>query len=158
MNSRFISWDKLFSYWILIWFFVYLFASFNKKDPILGYIYENMNPVFLFIIALLSSLKNTLLLIIYNPKIDLILINICKFFFMKCIPLYYLLQQKINVKENIIFSLVSLNLYFIYLCYLNENCFDIYRELENQVIHNNCNTSLESLAKFIKSYFNISKN
>lgn len=77
---------------------------------------------------------------------------------MKCIPLYYLLQQKINVKENIIFSLVSLNLYFIYLCYLNENCFDIYRELENQVIHNNCNTSLESLAKFIKSYFNISKN
>lgn len=151
MEPRFISWDILFSYWCFIWFLVYFVSSFFKNVPVFNFIYENMNPLFLFALALLSSIKNTLLVIVYIQKVNPVLINISKFLFNKCIPLYYLSQQKINVKENIIFSLFLLNLYFIYLFYLRENIFDIYNEIEFQVKTSNHNTSLDSFIKYVKS-------
>ena len=157
MNPRFLSWDKMFSYWVLVWFFVYFISCFlQNENPFFGFIYENTNPVFMFILALLSSIKNTTLIIMYNPLgYKQLITHICKFLVIKIIPLYFLLQQKIKVPENILFSLVYLNIYFIYLFYLNENVFDIYNELEKQIINNNCNTSLEYFINYM--YKNITK-
>ena len=157
MKSKFVSWDKLLSYWIIIWFFVYFIASFfRKNNEIALYIYENTNPIFLFILAVLSSLKNVFLIIFYGNKniISHLLIYILKFTIMKVLPLYYLFYQKIKVYENILFSLFIIILYLLYLSFMKEDIFDIYSNLEYQIIHNKCNTSLEL---FFKSFNSVVK-
>ena len=143
MKSNFIRWDSLFSYWILCWFFVYMFSSFYTEFPLFEFIYENTNPLILFIFALLSSIKNTLIIITNNPFSQQLPFHISKFFVIKLIPLFILYNQKIKVIENLIFSLFSFFTYLFYLFIMNKNIFQIYKELENQIKNNKSNTSLE---------------
>lgn len=145
-KSNFLSWDSIFSYWIFLWFFVFMFSSFYKEyNPIFHYIYENMNPFFLFLLALLSSIKNTIIILMYNPFSFQLPIHILKFLLLKFIPLYIVYYEKINIFENLIFSLFSIIIYLFYLFVMKKNVFYIYKELQNQIKNNNSNTSLEVL-------------
>jgi hypothetical protein len=130
-----------------------LFSSFYRENPICDFIYENTNPFFLFVLALLSSIKNMALIIIHNPWDTQLPKHIAKFTVLKVIPLIYLYHQKIKVFENLVFSVLSFFAYLFYLFAINENVFSIYKELENQIKNNESNTTLEYYIDNVIQFF-----
>lgn len=153
-SRRFISCDLLFSYWVLLWFFVYGMASFfTKENKVCRWIYENTNPFLLFCVALLSSIRNLVMILLYNPQWQLIATHVAKFIFLKGIPMLYLVHQPIKVLENLMFSVFLLVLYLFYLMYKKENMFLLYEEMSRTVIHGKSNTSLEYVLGEIQKRF-----
>lgn len=143
-THRFISWDKLFSYWVLLWFFVYVFASlFTEENRVCEFIYENTNPIFMFGLALLSSFKNLCHLLIHNPVSYLVLGHIVKALVLKLLPFIYLCYQKIKPLENLVFSFAYFVGYLIYLFFIGENVWTIYKDLTRAVVAGKSNTTLE---------------
>lgn len=143
-NRRFISWDLLFSYWVLLWCFVYIMASFFvKENKGCRWIYENTNPFLLFCVALLSSIRNLVMILLYNPQWQVIATHVAKFICIKGIPMLYLVHQPIKWWENLVFSVAAFVLYLFYLVYKKENMFLLYEELTRTVIQGKSNTSLE---------------
>lgn len=143
-SRRFISCDLLFSYWVLLWFFVYGMASFFvKENKMCRWIYENTNPFLLFCVAILSSIRNLVTILLYNPQWQIIATHVAKFIFLKGIPMLYLVHQPIKWWENLVFSVAAFVVYLLYLAYKQENMFLLYEEMSRTVIHGKSNTTLE---------------
>ena len=98
--------DLIFSYWIYLWYILYIFK-------VIKY-----NPKFAIICGMIENLIILLLMCIYNTKKILIVLFIIMFFILKLIPLYTIWNDKIQLNDDI--KNTSL-LFIIYLLWIHLN-------------------------------------
>ena len=132
--------DFIFSYWIFVWYILYIFG-------ILPY-----NPKLAILLAISINIIMFVLMIYYKTRIlyifNFILIN----FFIKILPYYTLIREKIYIQDlkplAIIFIVYSVWLYMndLYVLKYQETIF-------KAVVYNKNNTPLMNLLTKIEYYF-----
>lgn len=141
-----LTFDKIFSYWIIVWLIVYIIAFYNQDQPGFDFVYENGNPFFLLVIGLIENILLLCFILFYNPKLSLILKFSIMFVLLKIIPLYILFyHSKIKVMENLVFSFSLFVFYNMYLWYKNTNIIEVYSFLNHSVIYDLKRTPLLGL-------------
>ena len=104
MNSIFFDFDLTFSYWILLWFFIYElgFTTFNPKIWLILGLLENI-----FLLLLFFYYK-------YPPKLTMLFIVIV--FFQKVVPLWILRKTEYR-KIDFIAGIILFILFVFYIIY-----------------------------------------
>lgn len=137
------SFDKIFSYWVVLWILIYILAFYNQDQSGFDFIYENCNPFILLVIGLISNTILLIFIFIYNPKLSLIIKFSIMYVLLKLIPLYLLLlYSKIKVLENILFSFFYFVIYNVYLFYKKTNIIEVYSFVNYYVIYDSNKTPL----------------
>jgi len=116
--------DLIFSYWIYLWYILYIFK-------VLKY-----NPKLAIIFGMIENLIMFILMCIYNTKKILIVLFIIMFFILKLIPLYTIWNDKIHLNDDI--KNTSL-LFIIYLLWIHLNQLtitDAITNSKNLILHN----------------------
>jgi len=133
--------DLIFSYWIYLWYILYIFK-------VLKY-----NPKFAIICGIIENLIILLLMCIYNTKKILVLLFIIMFFILKLIPLYTIWNDKIQFNDDI--KNTSL-LFITYLLWIHLNQLTITDALtrtKNLIIYNkNVLPGMTILQKIVKIF------
>lgn len=133
--------DLIFSYWIYLWYILYIFK-------VLKY-----NPKFAIICGIIENLIILLLMCIYNTKKILVLLFIIMFFILKLIPLYTIWNDKIQFNDDI--KNTSL-LFIIYLLWIHLNQLTITDALtrtKNLILYNkNVLPGMTILQKIVKIF------
>jgi hypothetical protein len=115
--------DFIFSYWIFLWYLLYIFklVEYNPKIAIICGFIEN--------IIILS------LMIYNNTKKKLIILFFIMFILLKIIPLYSISNTIIHFKD----IKISIILFFIYLIWMNYNkktFFDFIKQTNDLIFYN----------------------
>jgi hypothetical protein len=116
--------DLIFSYWIYLWYILYIFK-------VLKY-----NPKLAIIFGMIENLIMFILMCIYNTKKILVVLFIIMFIILKLIPLYTIWNDKIQFNDDI--KNTSL-LFIIYLLWIHLNQLTITDALtnaKNLILHN----------------------
>lgn len=137
--------DFLFSYWITMWFIVFVFL-----EPRWRAVFPN--PLIIFIIGVIENIL-TFLLIINTVTIINVLKFIIMVLFSKIIPIFILWRyRKINYKLDITAGIILFLVYMYWLYIHNENVYDIYR---NTLVSLQNNDSRTPFFNLIHSMFGI---
>jgi len=138
MNIRI---DFVFSYWIFAWFLLYYFKL------------TRLNPLFALEIATIENTIVLLLMIYYKVPV----FNIIRFLiintFIKILPVIYLWETKIILRDIIVTCLLYLT-YLLWL-YINKekDVFKIQYDIYKSLIHGKSDTPFMSLTQKLKKYF-----
>jgi hypothetical protein len=124
--------DFLFSYWVLVWFLVYLFldtssSSKSAKNTYTRWIYDHINPF----IALVIALSENVLTFVYLIFLQLDVSTLLKYFIMMLLikigPLYYIMTySSYRIWESILAFSVLFAIYLIYLHIQGETVSSVY--------------------------------
>ena len=116
--------DLIFSYWIYVWYILYLFkvVHLNPKFAILCGMVENM--------CILSAM------LLYHTKKILVVLFLVMFFILKLFPLYTIWSAKIKWKEDITNTLVLLFIYLIWIRLNRITLSDAMATTKNLILHN----------------------
>jgi hypothetical protein len=116
--------DLIFSYWIYLWYILYIFKilKYNPKLAIICGMFEN------FIILILMY--------IYNTKKILVILFIIMFFILKLFPLYTIWNDKIKLKDDIINTSLLFIIYLIWIRLNQLNITDALNSTKNLILHN----------------------
>jgi len=104
-NSNFHRFDLVFSYWIYLWYVLYIFK------------FTTITPKFAIIIGIIENTILLLLISIYGSNIKTIIKFLIMMFIFKLLPYYYVKDTKINI-NNIIITFI---LFFVYLIWIHIN-------------------------------------
>jgi len=133
--------DLIFSYWIYVWYILYIFK-------VLKY-----NPKLVIICGIIENLIMFILMCIYNTKKILVVLFIIMFILLKLIPLYTIWNDKIQFNDDI--KNTSL-LFIIYLLWIHLNQLTITDALtnaKNLILHNkNTMPGMTILQKIVKIF------
>ena len=133
--------DLIFSYWIYVWYILYIFK-------VLKY-----NPKLVIIFGMIENLIMFILMCIYNTKKILVVLFIIMFILLKLIPLYTIWNDKIQFNDDI--KNTSL-LFIIYLLWIHLNQLTITDALtnaKNLILHNkNTMPGMTILQKIVKIF------
>jgi hypothetical protein len=115
--------DFIFSYWIFLWYLLYIFKiiSYNPKFAILCGFIEN--------ISILSFM------FYYETKKKLILLFFIMFTLLKIIPLYSIWNTKIRA-HDIIATIVLFIIYLVWIFYNKKTISDFKNQTLDLVLHN----------------------
>jgi len=117
-----ISWDKLFSYWIVVWFL--LFYATHKK----GKVDQIPSPKLAFFIAIFENIVEIGSLFSLNQSIGQILKFSVTIFLFKILPLYLMWDIPLNIPRDIYNLVFVFMLYLIYLYAIGTSVLEIYKE------------------------------
>jgi hypothetical protein len=134
--------DYLFSYWIIVWYLLYLFRI------------TYYNPKFVFICGIIVNLIILFFMIYYKTNINVIIFTIFGMFLIKFIPIYTIWNTIIEWKD-IFFAFILFFIYIIWLYINNKSLYYIYNDTI-KVIFNKKYFPLTEL--FIKLYNYFYKN
>ena len=98
--------DFIFSYWIFVWYLLYIF----------GFV-KTYSPKFAIIFGIIENVIILFLMFYYKTKIDLVLLFVIMFLLLKIIPIYTIWNEKINKKD--IISSFFLFIFYLFWCYVN---------------------------------------
>ena len=142
--------DFLFSYWVVVWFIIYYFASKATKSTGSRFVYENMNPTIALYFALVENIMNLVALMIYEPSLSLFFKFVLMIFVVKIFPIYILRNSKIKLFENVLSLIVIFILYNLYLLYENTNIIEVYTKAFYLVLENK--SPFIQIINYISSY------
>lgn len=138
--------DLIFSYWIYLWYILYVFK-------VIKY-----NPKLAIIFGIIENLTVLILMYIYGTKKLLVILFTIMFIILKIIPLYTIWNVKINLKYD---SINTLLLFLIYLMWVSVNNLSLKNALnstKNLILHNKNTTPgmvwLEYIYLKVKRLFN----
>ena len=130
--------DFIFSYWIFVWFLIYLVSNiFFDKNIIHSPLLELYIGFFVSLYGfsyLASTISSTLMLMKFLAM--LMAIKIVPLF----ITIYLIGTYKINLKHDLKKVLILLLIYFVYLVCWNVNAFDVYKYEGISIINNDNKT------------------
>ena len=133
--------DLIFSYWIYLWYILYIFKV------------VKYNPKLAIICGMIENLVIFILMCIYNTKKILVVLFIIMFVILKLIPLYTIWNDKIQFNDDI--KNTSL-LFIIYLLWIHLNQLTITDALtnaKNLILHNkNTMPGMTILQKIVKIF------
>jgi len=116
--------DLIFSYWIYLWYILYIFK-------ILKY-----NPKLAIICGMFENLIVLILMYIYNTKKILVILFIIMFFILKLFPLYTIWNDNIKLKDDIINTSLLFIIYLIWIRLNKLNITDALNSTKNLILHN----------------------
>jgi len=141
-KNNIITVDELFSYWVLLWVFLYILFSGSHK-----FIYKWLNPILALWFGLLENIIMLVRLLYIHPRpnvssVQFLLVIIIT----KAIPIYILRDHKINWKNDLTVLLLVFLTYNLYVWLVkNTNIFEIYDETEKSIANNENRTPLLAL-------------
>jgi hypothetical protein len=112
--------DYIFSYWIFLWYLLYLFGI------------VNFNPKFAILCGLIENIGILLLMFYYGTKKHLVSLFLIMFILLKIIPLYSIWNTTIRMRDIV----ASIILFIIYLVWVNKSLSDFKKQTEDLVIYN----------------------
>lgn len=136
-----IHWSFLFSYWIFIWFLIYIF-SFSFDTSIAKWIQNYCNPLLVLRLALLENLFSFFMLYYYNTKSFILFKYVLVILILKVIPIYALRNTKINIVSNVTILVFLFLLYELYLQMYGTNVIEIYRDTYQHIINDDGKTPI----------------
>lgn len=151
----FVSFDLLFSFWIVAWFIIYFCVNKNTSK-ISVFIKKHFNPKLALYLALYSNLFTFFAILIYNPQFIIFIKFTFLIFAIKILPLYLLKNTKIKWVND---TIALIFVFFVYLFYLkinNQNIYDVYINATNSIIQNDNKTPIFHLLNSAKLYFHSS--
>jgi hypothetical protein len=132
--------DMLFSYWLFLWFFLYILFSGSHK-----WIYKYLNPLLAFYFGLLENITVLIKLIyqgVNKTSIQFFLVIMV----IKVIPIYLLQNHHINWKNDLTILLSLFLIYNLYLWFFKKtNLAEIYEETEKSIANDENRTPLLAL-------------
>jgi len=117
-KNGFIRPDFLFSYWIIVWFIIYIFLDTSKssKNTWTHWIHSHMNPFFALCIALIENMLTFLYMLFLKVDIATLLKYLFMMLLIKIGPLYYIFRySNYRLWESIFSFVVVFTIYLIYL-------------------------------------------
>ena len=130
--------DLVFSYWIYIWYIIYAFN-----------IIKMYNPKFALILGLLHNLTMFILMILYGTSRRTIFYFIIINTLIKIIPLYYLRNAPIKMRD-IYFTFGLFLLFIIWLHMNKQNLIGNTKVIHDSLLYGKDNTPFMSLLNQIK--------
>ena len=116
--------DLIFSYWIYLWYILYIFKV------------VKYNPKLAIICGMIENLVIFLLMCIYNTKKILVVLFIIMFFILKLIPLYTIWNVDIKLKDDIINTSLLFIIYLIWIRLNQLNITDALNSTKNLILYN----------------------
>jgi hypothetical protein len=115
--------DFIFSYWIFLWYLLYLFRI------------VNYNPKFVILCGLIENIIILSLMFYYGTKKKLILLFFIMFILLKIIPLYSIWNTKIRA-HDIIATIVLFIIYLLWIFYNKKTIADFKNQTLDLILHN----------------------
>jgi hypothetical protein len=139
--------DFLFSYWVIIWFFIFYFTpeKFNRQKPYSSFVKTYMNPSLAFYFALVENAITLLLLITYDTDYWTIVKFIVMISILKVFPLYLLRNYTIVWERDIIVLLIVFGIYNVYLAWYDTNVYEVYKRTFSSIKSGSVKTPLFAL-------------
>jgi hypothetical protein len=116
--------DLIFSYWIYLWYILYIFK-------VLKY-----NPKLAIIFGMIENLIMFILMCIYNTKKILVVLFIIMFIILKLIPLYTIWNDKIRFNDDIKNTTLLFIIYLLWIHFNQLNITDALTNAKNLILHN----------------------
>lgn len=132
--------DLVFSYWIYFWYILYAFkiTTYSPKFPLILGLIDNI--IMLGLMFMYGTSKVTIFyFIVINTLI-------------KVVPLYYLRNQKIKMKD-ILFTIILLGIYIIWLHINKQSLFGNAKLIHDSLIYGQNKTPFMALLNKIKTNF-----
>jgi len=141
-KNNIITVDELFSYWVLLWVFLYILFSGSHK-----FIYKWLNPLLALWVGLLENIIMLVRLLYIHPRTNVSSVQfLLVIIITKALPIYILRDHKINWKNDLTVLLLVFTVYNLYLWLVkNTNIFEIYDETEKSIANNENRTPLLAL-------------
>jgi hypothetical protein len=132
--------DLVFSYWIYLWYILYAFkiTSFSPKFPLL--------------LGLIDNLVMLILMLVYGTSKVTIFYFIIINTIIKVVPLYYLRNQAINMKD-IYFTIVLFGIFVIWLHLNKQSLIGNAKTIHDSLIYGENKTPFMALLNKIKQNF-----
>jgi hypothetical protein len=137
--------DFIFSYWIFLWFILYIIQ-------IVPY-----SPKFVIILGILENIILFILMIVYNAPYNKIIKFVIINTLIKIIPLVIVWRDKIKC-QDIYATVIYFLIYMIWLHYNRINPYKIYRRLLRPYIYNNNKDKTLLSSLYNRLIVNIKKN
>ena len=135
--------DLVFSYWIYAWFLLYAFQ------------FIQYSPKFALCLGLIDNIIMLILMMIYGTKAKTIFLFIIINTFIKIIPLYYLKNQKIQMKD-IYFTGGLFAVFIVWLHINKQNLIGNIKLVHDSLLQNKSQTPLmHTIDQITKNFKNI---
>ena len=132
--------DLVFSYWVYLWFILYIFN------------YTLYSPKFALTLGLLDNVVMLLLMLIWGTSVKHIIKFIIINTFIKVIPLYYLRKQPYKLED--IYFTFGLFIFFVFWLHLNrQNLIGNIKIIHDSLIYGKDKTPFMSLLNKIQKNF-----
>jgi hypothetical protein len=112
--------DFIFSYWIFLWYLLYLFRI------------VNFNPKFAILCGFIENIAILLLMFYYGTKKRLVLLFFIMFVLLKIIPLYSIWNTKIRARDIV----ASIILFIIYLAWVKKSPSYFKKQTQDLIVYN----------------------
>ena len=144
MNNKndIVTIDMLFSYWILLWVFLYILFSGSYK-----WIHTRLNPLLVLYFGLSENVIMLIKLLYKHPLLEISSLQfLLVIIITKAIPIYILRNHHIKWKNDIIILLIVFTVYNLYLLLFKKtNIFEIYDKTEKSIANHENRTPLLAL-------------
>jgi hypothetical protein len=134
--------DFVFSYWIFFWYLLYIIKIFKYS------------PKFALLLGIIENSIMILLMFYYKTSINGILLFMLINFFIKILPYYSLVNERIYLKDIKITALIFLT-YCVWIYINGKSIINYQKNIYNSLIYNKDETPL---MHFIKFYFKNKKS
>ena len=132
--------DLVFSYWIFVWFLLYLFKL------------TIYSPKFVITIALFENIIMLIMMLTYGTSrktvIYFIIINVL----IKVIPLYYLSKERIKIRD-VYFTTLIIIMFILWLSINKQSLTSNLKKIYNSLLYGKNETPFLSLLSNIKNYY-----
>lgn len=132
--------DLVFSYWIYIWFILYIFK------------YTNYSPKFALTLGVLDNIVLLFLMLIWGTSVKTIIWFIIINTLIKVMPLYYLRNEPYKMKD----VYFTMGLFFIYIIWLhinNQSLVGNIKIIHNSLLYGKNETPFMNLLRKIETNF-----
>lgn len=132
--------DLVFSYWMFFWYILYAFK------------FTKYSPKFIIGLGIIENFIMLLLMFYYKTKSITIIYFIIINFFIKIVPFYMMLNEKIKISD--IYATIVIFLIYSLWVYLNgETVIEYHNKIFDSLIYNKNETPFMSLMSYIQKYF-----
>lgn len=132
--------DLVFSYWMFFWYILYAFK------------FTNYSPKFIIGLGIIENFIMLLLMFYYKTKSITILYFIIINFFIKIVPFYMMLNEKIKISD--IYATIILFMVYSVWVYLNGvTVVEYHNKIFDSLIYNKNETPFMSFMSYIQKYF-----
>ena len=111
-----------FSYWIFIWYILYVF-NLIKYNPKIGLLF-----------SLVANILLLILMIFYKTTIHLVFLLLLVILFEKIIPLYTIWNTKIRL-QDIYFFVILFSIYIAWIIINKQNNHEVINSIKNLIIY-----------------------
>ena len=116
--------DFIFSYWIFLWYLLYIFG-----------IVKNYNPKFAILCGTMENIIIVLLMFYYKTKTILVLLFLIMFLLLKGIPLCTLWNTKIHFKD-VMATILLFIIYLTWMIFNKKSILDFEKQTTNLILRN----------------------